>query len=347
METQVDASEVSPIDNLDVFAVQSWYGQFADVTISTAFFECEDSFVAYLEEDAAVVDNRLFHESTKNNAVEDAPYRNTLRAIEGLLDQFGGKAFLKCLFSAPKDATWVMPTHSLQCTSLTDVLLLLKSSYAVSFDLIETEKFCDGLFSHINRNLFAVRKFDSRLATATEFRVFVRDNVVLGVSQRHCDERYDVLQDPAFRSNVLDAIDRFFEERVRDRFPASSFAMDISYRPQSNQVVLVDFSPFHPITNPLLFSWDRLETAPLRGRGVLSHSSQTIDFRFIGPNDAPMNMSATFFAGVPADLTTLSNNAEDAIRRLADEYKRMDEELSEGRTSKSSTRNDSDEECES
>lgn len=237
------------------------------------------------------------------------------------------------------------PTHSLHCSSLTDVLLFLKASSVVSFDVCESGSFSEGLYDRLERTKFALRVFDQNLSTATEFRVFVREKTVLAICQRHCYERYDALQSSEFRNQLRNAIDQFYQKQVRDVFSQSDLVMDV-YFDHRQRVRLLDFAPFHPMTNPLLFDWEVLKTVPLRGQGVLSQSTDNIRFRFIEADEAPMNMSSTFFAGVPADLTTLSDNAQDAIRRLAEEYRQMDEELSERPSQRSSTRDDSDEECE-
>lgn len=102
METQVNADEVDPVPFLHEFALQNWYSKFVNFTPKTEFFHLEESFLAYCLQDSVVIDNRLFNAETKEQAIVESPYTESLRRIEHCLHQLSSRAFLKCLFSAPK-----------------------------------------------------------------------------------------------------------------------------------------------------------------------------------------------------------------------------------------------------
>lgn len=55
--------------------------------------------------------------------------------IQRIIDELGGSVAPKLNWSAPKDATWINATNSVQCTSVNDVYLLLKSGDFVAHDL--------------------------------------------------------------------------------------------------------------------------------------------------------------------------------------------------------------------
>ena len=55
--------------------------------------------------------------------------------VRDVMARLGGAVFVKLNWSSPKDATWVTLNNSLKCTSLSQILLLLKSSDFITHDL--------------------------------------------------------------------------------------------------------------------------------------------------------------------------------------------------------------------
>ena len=54
-----------------------------------------------------------------------ANWRDTHEAIERTIEELGGKVAPKLNWSAPKDATWIAATNSMECRTPNDIYLLL------------------------------------------------------------------------------------------------------------------------------------------------------------------------------------------------------------------------------
>ena len=199
----------------------------------------------------------------------------------------------KLNWSAPKDATWIAATNSMECSFPNDIYLLLKSSDFVTHDLEQAFDGCDDADSSApefepsqNGNTttaqspgsepqrqekcdddipyhLLLRKTIPGLLTSMEFRCFVRNRRLLAISQREL-KHYDFL--PSLVPVLQDLIYDFFEEELRTTFPDPSFVFDV-YVPDPQEagggrVWLIDVNPWAPRTDPLLFSWLEVLTIP-------------------------------------------------------------------------------------
>ena len=218
-----------------------------------------------------------------NDAPEDDPYadseeeedpslewQSTHAAIGDTISALGGRAYPKLNWSAPKDATWIAADNSMQCTSPNDVYLLLKSSDFVTHDLdqpfdgceddtgqeMDSRSLADDLPYHL-----VLRKSIPALITSMEFRCFVRRRRLLGFCQREL-KHYEFMGSLA--SKLRSLIQEFFDRELRDTFPDPNFVFDVYIpRPeQDGRVWLIDFNPWAPRTDPLLFSWLELLEMP-------------------------------------------------------------------------------------
>lgn len=190
-------------------------------------------------------------------------WRETHDNIQRLIDELGGKVAPKLNWSAPKDATWINATNSMQCTSPNDVYLLLKSSDFITHDLqhafddtAEEEMQNGDESSSISKTPsvhyhLILRKW-ILLNPAVEFRVFVRNRTIIAVCQRDLNH-FDFLFE--MREKLLHIILSFFNEKIRDGFPDSNYTFDVYIPPPHDRVWLIDFNPWAPRTDPLLFSW--------------------------------------------------------------------------------------------
>ncbi len=91
-----------------------------------------------------------------------------------------GEVFVKLNWSAPSDAIW-MNGGTLKCKNIAEILLLLKSSDRVTFDLEKMFTLCnteDSSNSPIEYKLI-LRKW-ANLTPSMEFRVFVVGHVLRG-----------------------------------------------------------------------------------------------------------------------------------------------------------------------
>lgn len=156
--------------------------------------------------------------------------------------------------------------NSIECRSPSDIYLLLKSSIFVSHDL--DHAFDDTLdigeaplipYSLILRPYFKIN-------TAFEFRCFVRDRILVGITQR---ELIFKNYSPSLLAAIQNTIQDFFEEKLKYTFPDSCWTFDVYLPEPHDRVRLVDINPWAPRTDPLLFSWLELLTlqlpAPLLG----------------------------------------------------------------------------------
>ncbi|KJA16961.1 hypothetical protein HYPSUDRAFT_79852 [Hypholoma sublateritium FD-334 SS-4] len=203
----------------------------------------------------------------------DAQIRAAVRA-------HGGGVFPKLNFSAPQDAAWLLPAGApLRCTAPADVYLLLKASDFVAHDLDPEAVFarCDAVqrdaegggegggeiekqgeaedepyeLELVLRKWYAVDR-------ARELRCFVRGDRLVAIAQRD-PNFYPFWTDRATQTRVARAVRRFWRTRVRARWPAQKdYVLDLLLTRDLARAHIVDFNPYHPKTDPLLFTYDEL-----------------------------------------------------------------------------------------
>ena len=152
----------------------------------------------------------------------------------------------------------------MECREPNDVYLLLKSSDFITHDL---EHAFDDTIDTPDANLAAdsipyhlvLRKAVGRWNPSVEFRCFVRRRRLLCICQRDLNH-FEFLSEMSGRLRSL--IQQFFDVRLRDTFLDESFVFDVYVPPPYDRVWLVDFNPWAPRTDPLLFSWMEVLTMP-------------------------------------------------------------------------------------
>ena len=176
----------------------------------------------------------------------------------------------KLNWSAPKDATWIATTNSMECRTPNDVYLLLKSSDFVTHDLEQAFNGClDEARTPDERTKdletvpyhLVLRKTIPSYITSLEFRCFVRNRKLLCICQRDLNH-YSFL--PPMIPTLLDLIQAFFDDKLKTTFPDPNFVFDV-YVPQPKEkgrVWLIDINPWAIRTDPLLFSWMEILTLP-------------------------------------------------------------------------------------
>lgn len=236
------------------------------------------AFVDYLKSDGIVLppeendngtwsddDSGIFSGADNNDGGEQEEvdpslhWRDTHEAIERTIEELGGKVAPKLNWSAPKDATWIAATNSMECSSPNDIYLLLKSSDFITHDLAhafdDTADQSTTPDPEIAYHL-VLRKWIN-LNPSVEFRCFVRDRQLIALCQRdlnHFDFLFN-MQDK-LRQRVQD----FFDSKLQDSFPDPNFTFDVYIPPPHDKVWVVDFNPWAMRTDPLLFSWMELLT---------------------------------------------------------------------------------------
>jgi hypothetical protein len=163
----------------------------------------------------------------------------------------------KLNWSSPKDALHMaLSKNSMACKSANDIYLLLKSSIFVTHDLEHAFDDCVGLPSQdptladIPYKLI-LRPF-FKINTSFEFRCFVKDRTLVGISQR--DLKY-VGYPPQLLDDMESHIQSFFDNTLKMTFPDPNFIFDVYIPKPHTRVRLIDIDPWAPRTDPLLFSW--------------------------------------------------------------------------------------------
>jgi hypothetical protein len=209
-------------------------------------------------------------------------WRDTHESIERTIDELGGKVAPKLNWSAPKDATWINATNSMECRTPNDIYLLLKSSDFVTHDLVhafdDTSDENTGEAPEIPYHLI-LRKWIT-LNPAVEFRCFVRNRSLIALCQRDLNH-FEFLFN--MQDKLRDLIQDFFNLRLRDTFPDANFTFDVYVPPPHDKVWLMDVNPWAIRTDPLLFSWMELLTMEIPD--VKEPEETTVRLKLAQPSD--------------------------------------------------------------
>lgn len=202
------------------------------------------------------------------------------QTIKDKIRELGGAVAPKLNWSAPKDAAWISQhQNTMKCTSPNDIYLLLKSSSFISHDLEHAFDSCtpppppassssNGDTKLSFTPVLVLRSFFSPLPSL-EFRCFVKDRTLVGISQRDLNH-YAFLLD--IREEISARVQELFNRKLRFTFPEASFAFDV-YIPEADykdddsddgrgsrlgRARLIDINPWAPHTDTLLFGWGEL-----------------------------------------------------------------------------------------
>ncbi|WJZ96867.1 hypothetical protein VitviT2T_015514 [Vitis vinifera] len=262
--------------------IQDWYPKFKSVSIKTLIHELPESFVDYLLDDHGpfLLPVSITNEDALPNRIHNPEEEEDYQVLEGSGDEaeqppsppsfpelelkikesielLGGSVFPKLNWSAPKDSAWISTTGTLRCTSFSEIALLLRASDSLIHDLCHAYDSCiDKSLSRPANFYLALRKWYPSLRPEMEFRCFVRDGCLVGISQREVTGFYPGLLE---KKNDLEVVIRqFFLDKVSPSFELANYTFDV-YVKKDDRVKLVDFNPWGAFTLPLLFTWEELE----------------------------------------------------------------------------------------
>lgn len=194
-------------------------------------------------------------EDAESDAVAD--FKDFHRAIEDVVAQWKSVT-VKLNWSAPKDAKWILINNSLQCTSALDIYLLLNASDHAAHDL-DGHIYDDCEDKETGARLepeLVIKKWIADLNPALEFRIFVRDRRVIGVSQRDLNH-YEFLED--IKQTLTDTVANFYDTTLKGSdFPLADYIMDVFIPRPYEEVVILDVNPFERKWDSLLFTWHEL-----------------------------------------------------------------------------------------
>jgi len=288
----------------------SWYPRFKNVTIPSRTIPLPKEFIDYLNADSIVlpgkpcssacVDDESDSEEWQSREEDPdletavAPEFNEIETkIKEAVNDLGGSVFPKLNWSAPKDASWITHNGSIKCKNSNDLYLLLKSSDIIAEELSNPFGHCEDSQESGDVKFDLVLRKWMEIYPGMEFRCFVKNQELLGISQRDISGYYPFIKEN--QDDIVTDILTFYENKIVNIFPDSCFVFDV-YRYADTKLLLLDFSPFGPPTNPLLFSWDDF-----------------VDDELISEDDIPMFRSVTSELGVQPSIYSASRLPKDMI----------------------------------
>ncbi|KAJ3414673.1 hypothetical protein HDV05_006208 [Chytridiales sp. JEL 0842] len=286
-------------------ALPAWYDKFRKITLKSIIIPLPEDFVDYLNADGVFLpldsngqpqpnmeylrdsdsdSNSSSMDDDDDDHDEESPswskiphFPELQQRIQDAIEELGGTVFPKLNWSSPKDASWMSLDGTLKCKSISDILLLLKSSDFIAHDLSHAFEICgdapvseETIPTRPDTFVLVLRKWYD-LNPSMEFRCFVKDNRIIGISQRDFVNHYPFLVQS--RAEIESRINAFFEGEIRTKFPNSSYAFDVYVNRNNEKVWLVDFSPFGSSTDSLLFSWNELLSATSPTLRIVSEPS--------------------------------------------------------------------------
>ncbi|PKK75524.1 D123-domain-containing protein [Rhizophagus irregularis] len=228
----------------------SWYNNFRRVSIKSKIIKpLPEEFVEYLHADGVFLPEQNFPDLEQQ--------------IWDIIDEFDGSVFPKLNWSSPRDATWISATNTLKCNSPSDIFLLLKSSDFIAHDLDHAFDDCyydnqsDSRRHRPNEFELVLRKWYD-VAPSMEFRCFVKEEELVAISQRDVNY-YSFLND--IKEELETKIIQFFETHVQNKFFNRDYVFDVYVTRNRERVWLIDFNPFGPMTDGLMYTWEEILTA--------------------------------------------------------------------------------------
>ncbi|KAG1838024.1 D123-domain-containing protein [Suillus subalutaceus] len=245
----------------------SWYPTFSSISIkSTIIRPLDQPFREYLDSDGIFVpegsenppaESSLSDQEDEDDNEDDACSRTNFsfpdldERIRQVIKEYGA-VFPKLNFSSPKDASWVLPPSSpLKCTSPSDVYILLKSSDFISHDLS-----IDTVFEGCQYDPSNPPSYQLEL-----FRCFVREGRLVGISQRDTNF-YDFMNEPQTQKQ-----DRR-DASAPNGYGQQDYIFDVLMTRDLSRGHVLDFNPYAPRTDPLLFTYEELLSVFTRGLSV-------------------------------------------------------------------------------
>lgn len=281
-------------------------------------------------------------DAASNDSDEDedpsAQWRDVHESIRATIAELDGKVVPKLNWSAPKDATWISTTNTMECRTPNDIYLLLKSSDFVTHDLEQAFHGCEDN-EQVDIPYYLVLRKHALFHNSLEFRCFVRNRRLIAISPRDLNH-YKFLAADNMQQRLGKVIQSFFDTKLKDTFADDSFAFDVYIPPPHNRVWLIDINPWCIRTDPLLFSWLELLTLPEPSDGSHQQDSQDEDdedeadedvpfepeFRLVKRNDPEayaFNSPKYSAHKMPRDVVDASQSGNGGLREFAQEWKEI------------------------
>lgn len=318
--------------------IQEWYPIFKSVSIKTLIHQLPESFIQYLLDDSGpfllpvsvlnedALPNRIHNptdeedfqvsEESEDEAEESSPppsFPELELQVKESVKLLGGAVFPKLNWSSPKDSAWISTSGSLRCTTFSEIALLFRSSDSLVHDLCHAYDSCNDKSSSRPHNFFlALRKWYPSLKPEMEFRCFVRNQKLVGISQREVTTFYPILLEK--KNGLLLQIQGFINNHVRNKFESENYVFDV-YITNDERVKIVDFNTWGGFTLSLLFTWEELEH-------IHSEGDDSVEFRIV---EDYCGVRPGLKTAVPHDYLDTSQGSgwDQFLRNAADEELRQ------------------------
>lgn len=337
--SQAEEVQFPPLlkSHVDNCQFSSWYTEYRSIIPKAALIRpIPKEFCDYLAEDGIVlppdstpnrytlddeIDSDVKYDEEDDDETEDpsTKFKAFHEEVEKTIKDLGGAVMPKLNWSAPTDAKWITTTNTLKCTSASDIYLLLKSSSYIVHDMTESYADCvdapqtsaeeeDGKIDSNQTFELVLRKWVS-VNPALEFRCFVKDRTLIGVTQR--DMNYFDFLEPLAKE-LTKEIDRFFQQNIQTTFPDSNFVFDVYVPTPHLRVWLIDINPYAPRTDTHLFSWDELLSINH------THPDFKWELRLQDKENATQNFGSTDHSEnhVPKDVVDASMSGEGMVQLM-------------------------------
>lgn len=301
---------------------QNWYQEFRNITVESVILPVSDEFKAYLLKDGIILprggpfytaDTNSDESEGENWSGEDqdepeAPnFPEFDNQLKDAIEHLGGRVFPKLNWSSPRDAAWIALNNTCCCSEVSDIYLLLKSSDFIAHDLTKMLFCCDD-YNNTENNvtqstlpIFLVLRKWVDIDPSGEYRCFVKDNSLIGICQREHSLYFDHIG--CQKNDIVCDILFFFKESIQFKFDCPDYVFDV-YREKKDSILLIDFNPFNPVTDALLFDWTELSD------GSLLNSDHSLPlFRYILHNRGVQPRSVSYHA-IPRDIVDISTGQD-------------------------------------
>ncbi|WWC71089.1 uncharacterized protein I206_105042 [Kwoniella pini CBS 10737] len=311
-------------DQIDAARTSAWYDTFEDITFPSTVIDLaelgeDEDFLHWFEADSIFLpegsegrlasitptsqagpsrqrSNSTSSSTSSSSSSSEAPIYQLPKinsAIRDVIEKYDGSVFPKLNWTAPKDAAFILPQTAsgpLYCTSPSDVYLLLKSSDFIPHDLDYKRAYLgcnqeEELIKNEKVKLELVLKKFENIIPSREIRCFVRNNILIGISQRDT-VYYDHFQNEEIRNEIIQTIREFWEDEIRENYQGGdNYIFDLYISSNFKSAKIIDFQPFRSSVDSLLFNYEEILNI-LQKQNELSFIKLPI-FKFIDSKSHP------------------------------------------------------------
>ena len=238
--------------------VSNWYELFKDHCLKLDIIKLNKAFIDYLKADGIILPNECINDEDKEEEEEYVGFPHLSNEINNTIKKFK-KVIPKINLTTPIDVKWIKFDHSIECDNIDDIYLLLKASDFIIGEITGQpfENCIDfDAYSENEMEYELVLKEFKNFNKSQEFRLFIRDHTLIGISQRDLNF-YEHFQSFEFKSNLKNRISEFFNVIVKNKFYNSNYILDIIID-ERNEIYIIDFNVYDTRTDSKLFGYEEL-----------------------------------------------------------------------------------------